>query len=169
MGTLVLLIHDFADIPLEGAKMMTYVKKQRMADGIFVVFTVCWVVSRIGLLPYRILYFSLHKALSVVPMFAAYYIFNGLLCALQALHIVWTWFIVRIAIHAVKNNGIKDLRSDDESESSVGSLKDSSDEVVNSNHKNYSNGGTNVTNNSINSETKLVNNHTNRSTTRTDL
>lgn len=86
--------------------MMTYVKKQRLADGIFVVFTICWMVSRIGLLPYRILYYSLYKALSVVPMFAAYYIFNGLLCALQALHIVWTWFIVRIAIHAVKNNGV---------------------------------------------------------------
>ena len=85
---------------------MTYVKKQRLADGIFVVFTVCWVVSRIGLLPYRILYYSLHLALERVPMFSAYYIFNGLLCALQALHIVWTWFIVRIAIHAVKNNGV---------------------------------------------------------------
>ena len=86
--------------------MMTYVKKQRLADGIFVVFTICWVVSRIGLLPYRILYYCLYQALAVVPIFPAYYIFNGLLCALQALHIVWTWFIVRIAIHAVKNNGV---------------------------------------------------------------
>ncbi|XP_054165549.1 ceramide synthase 6-like [Oppia nitens] len=162
IGTLVLLIHDFADIPLEGAKMMVYVKKQRLADGIFVVFTVCWIVSRIGLLPYRILYYSLYKALDVVPMFAAYYIFNGLLCALQALHIVWTWFIVRIAIHAVNNNGIKDLRSDDES--SEGSLKDSSDELLNgaidgSNvlNKNYSNGGLKtVTNSSIN---LITNNH----------
>jgi len=85
---------------------MTYVKKQRLADSIFVVFTTCWMVSRIGLLPYRIIYYSSYKALAVVPMFPAYYIFNGLLCALQALHIVWTWFIVRIAIHAIKNNGV---------------------------------------------------------------
>jgi ceramide synthetase len=93
----------------KGAKLMTYVKKQRLADSIFVVFTICWMVSRIGLLPYRILYYSTYKALSIVPMFPAYYIFNGLLCALQALHIVWTWFIVRIAIHAVKYNGVSHL------------------------------------------------------------
>jgi hypothetical protein len=153
IGTLVLIIHDFADIPLEGAKLMTYVKKQRLADSIFVVFTICWMVSRIGLLPYRILYYSTYKALSIVPMFPAYYIFNGLLCALQALHIVWTWFIVRIAIHAVKYNGIKDLRSDDES--SPESIKDSSDELFNANTKNYSNGGHSITNSTTNS----VNNH----------
>src|SRR6266487_3995958 len=94
MGTLVLIIHDFADVPLECAKMATYLKRQRVADSIFVVFALCWIFSRIGLLPYRILYYSTYKALDVVPMFAAYYIFNALLCLLQLLHIIWTIYIL---------------------------------------------------------------------------
>lgn len=109
IGTLVLVIHDFADVPLEFAKMMTYAKKQRIADVTFAVFTVCWVVSRLGLLLYRIIFYSSYKALDVVDMFPAYYIFNGLLIALLCLHIVWTWFIIKIMIYAIKNNGVSVL------------------------------------------------------------
>ncbi|XP_046915903.2 ceramide synthase 6 [Dermatophagoides farinae] len=116
IGTLVLVIHDFADIPLEGAKMMAYVKKQQIADVVFNVFALCWIISRIGLLPYRIIYYSSYVAVGLVPMFSAYYIFNSLLIALQILHIIWTYFIIRVAIQAWNNNGIKDIRSDDEDE-----------------------------------------------------
>lgn len=86
--------------------MMAYVKKQKVADVTFNVFALCWVVSRIGLLPYRIIYFSSYVALGLVPMFSAYYIFNGLLIALQTLHIIWTFFIIKVAIHAWNNNGV---------------------------------------------------------------
>lgn len=86
---------------------MAYVKKQHAADITFNVFAFCWVVSRIGLLPYRIIYYSSYVALGVVPMFSAYYIFNGLLIALQTLHIIWTYFIIRVAIHAWNNNGVR--------------------------------------------------------------
>ncbi|KAH9423928.1 Ceramide synthase 5 [Dermatophagoides pteronyssinus] len=106
IGTLVLVIHDFADIPLEGAKMMAYVKKQHIADIVFNVFALCWIISRIGLLPYRIIYYSSYIAVGLVPMFPAYYIFNSLLIALQILHIIWTYFIIRVAIQAWNNNGL---------------------------------------------------------------
>lgn len=122
VGTLVLVIHDFADIPLEGAKMMAYVKKQRVADVVFNIFALCWIISRIGLLPYRIIYYSSYLARWVVPMFAAYYIFNSLLVALQMLHIIWTYFIVRVAIQAWNNNGIKDIRSEDEDEEDIADI-----------------------------------------------
>lgn len=139
---------------------MTYLKKQRAADLIFVVFTLSWIVSRIGLLPYRIIYYSSYLALLVVPMFPAYYIFNGLLCSLQVLHIIWTWFIVRIAIHAVQNNGvsstlspfkghcqyfklfeqIKDLRSDDESSDAIRGSSEDRELANNTNGKLLRNG-----------------------------
>lgn len=106
IGTLVLVIHDFADIPLEGAKMAKYVKRQRLADLIFVVFAIAWIWSRCGLYPYRVIYYSSYVALFLVPMFPAYYIFNGLLCTLQLLHIMWTILILNIAIHALKNDGV---------------------------------------------------------------
>lgn len=50
-----------------------------------------------GLLPWRVISYSTYHALAVVPMFPAYYIFNALLCALQVLHVIWTWLILRIA------------------------------------------------------------------------
>ena len=86
--------------------MMAYVKKQQIADVVFNVFALCWIISRIGLLPYRIIYYSSYVAVGLVPMFSAYYIFNSLLIALQILHIIWTYFIIRVAIQAWNNNGV---------------------------------------------------------------
>lgn len=50
----------------------------------------------------------MYEALLILPMFPAYYVFNSLLCALQILHIVWTWMIVKIALRAMssKNPGV---------------------------------------------------------------
>lgn len=114
IGALVLAIHDVADVPLEGAKLAKYCKKQRLADTIFAIFTLTWVYSRCYLLPTRVIYYTSYEALSIIPFFPAYYIFNGLLWTLQLLHLAWTWLIFRIAYHALKNDGMEDLRSSSE-------------------------------------------------------
>jgi len=88
IGTLVLIIHDFADIPLEGAKLMTYVKKQRLADSIFVVFTTCWMVSRIGLLPYRNLLFVIQGISSGSDVSGLLYIQRSVVCIASLAHSV---------------------------------------------------------------------------------
>lgn len=116
IGVLVMVIHDVADIPLEGAKLAKYCQYQRLADLIFAIFTLTWIYSRCYLLPTRVIYYTSHAALSIVPIFPAYYIFNSLLCALQLLHIAWTWLIIRIVFYALKNDGMRDLRSDSEDE-----------------------------------------------------
>lgn len=139
IGSLVLVIHDFADVPLEAAKMAKYINKQKLADGLFAIFTIAWIISRLGLYPYRIIYSTMFEAITIVPMFPAYYVFNGLLCALQILHIVWTWLIIKIAYQAFTVDGVKDLRSDsDESEdlssSSNNSRNNEVDNNVNANH-----------------------------------
>lgn len=142
IGSLVLVIHDFADVPLEAAKMAKYVENQRVADSCFAVFTVAWIISRLGLYPYRIIFSTMYEALLIVPMFPAYYVFNTLLCALQILHIVWTWMIVKIALRAVssKNPGVKDLRSDsdesnDSSSQNEDDAKDSSSQSNNTSQR----------------------------------
>ncbi|XP_053209499.1 ceramide synthase 5-like [Panonychus citri] len=115
IGTLVLIIHDFADIPLEGAKIARYLRNPVLANIVFAALLVCWIYSRLGLLPTRVIAYSTYYALFILPMFPAYYIFNGLLCALQVLHIIWTWLILKIAHNAIFVDGVKDLReSDDE-------------------------------------------------------
>lgn len=114
IGALVLAIHDIADVPLEGAKLAKYCKLQRLADLIFAIFTVTWIYSRCYLLFTRVIYYTAYEALSIIPFFPAYYIFNGLLCLLQMLHLAWTWIIMRMVYDALKNDGMRDLRSDSE-------------------------------------------------------
>lgn len=121
IGTIVLIVHDFADCPLEAAKMAKYIHKQRLGDMLFVVFTLAWIVSRLGLYPYRVIYSTAFEAVTCTAMFPAYYIFNGLLCALQVLHIVWTWMIIRVALQAISSRQVKDIRSDDSSAASSSS------------------------------------------------
>lgn len=114
IGALVLAIHDVADVPMEGAKLAKYCKKQRLADLLFGIFTFVWIYTRCYLLPTRVIYYTSYKALTVIKFFPAYYIFNGLLMLLQILHFAWTWLIIRIVFYALQNNGMRDLRSDSE-------------------------------------------------------
>lgn len=114
IGALVLAIHDIADVPMEGAKLAKYCKKQRLADLLFAIFTITWIYTRCYLLPTRVIYYTTYEALSIIPFFPGYYVFNGLLCILQVLHLAWTWLIMRIVFYALQNDGMRDLRSDSE-------------------------------------------------------
>ena len=101
VGSLVLLVHDCADIFLEGAKLTKYAQYQKVCDSIFAFFIVVWCVTRLGLFP-RIIYSTSVEAPRIVPMFPAYYIFNTLLILLLVLHIGWTYLIFQIAARALK-------------------------------------------------------------------
>ncbi|BES92325.1 longevity assurance factor [Nesidiocoris tenuis] len=126
IGTLVLLVHDCADIFLEGAKMAKYAKYQKLCDAIFGVFTLLWLITRIGIYPVWILYSTTIKAPQIVnTMFPAYYIFNGLLLLLLLLHLFWTHLILKIAYIALMSGQMEgDIRSsssDDLSDASTNS------------------------------------------------
>lgn len=118
-GTLVLVIHDVADIFLESAKMTKYIKWQRTCDILFGIFTIVWIYTRLYLYPFWILqrqvtpistcycssklclFSTCFGAKEIVPMFAAYYIFNSMLLMLLVLHIIWTYFILKVLYRAV--------------------------------------------------------------------
>nr|AEZ67822.1 AGAP001761-PA [Anopheles merus] len=111
VGSLVLLVHDCADIFLESAKLTKYAQYQKVCDTIFAIFTVVWIVTRLMLYP-RIIYSSSVEAPQILPMFPAYYIFNTLLILLLVLHICWTYLIVQIAVKAIKSGQMEgDVRS----------------------------------------------------------
>ncbi|CAN8003771.1 unnamed protein product [Ixodes hexagonus] len=115
VGTLVLIVHDFADVPLEFARMARYATWLGLANAMFAVFTVSWIVSRVGLYPYRVVYSAVFDAPEIVGMAPVYYIFGFLLMALQLMHIIWTWMILRAAFQAITNKGVEELGSADES------------------------------------------------------
>ncbi|KAM3963874.1 ceramide synthase 5 [Aphomia sociella] len=123
IGTLVLLIHDCADIALEAAKAAKYANYQKLCDAIFTVFIVLWLITRLGIYPFYIIWSTSIRAPMLLPMFAAYYIFNSLLCLLLALHLVWTWLILQVAYKTIKAGQME------------GDIRSSSSEVSDSSHQ----------------------------------
>uniref|UniRef100_A0A6M2DJD1 Protein transporter n=1 Tax=Xenopsylla cheopis TaxID=163159 RepID=A0A6M2DJD1_XENCH len=136
IGTLVLLVHDCADIFLEAAKITKYANYQKLCDCIFGFFTIIWIITRLGVYPFWIMYSTAVTAPNFVPVFPAYYIFNGLLSLLLMLHIAWTYLILQIAYKALAAGQMEgDLRS------SSSDLSDSSgagnDKVILNNHTSH--------------------------------
>jgi len=116
IGTLVLLLHDCADAFLEIAKMTKYAELEKICDVLFGLFTIVWIVTRLGIYPVYILNSTLIEAPKIVPMFAAYYIFNSMLTILLCLHLFWTWYICRVAFKALTTGRVeRDERSSPES------------------------------------------------------
>lgn len=58
-------------------------------------------MHRLGVYPTWILYSTTIEAPQIVEMFPAYYFFNGLLSVLLVLHVIWTYFILKIVYKAM--------------------------------------------------------------------
>ncbi|XP_012584903.1 PREDICTED: ceramide synthase 4 [Condylura cristata] len=85
--------------------------------------------------PPRILYTTLHESITVIqaPPFFAYYFFNALLMLLQALHVFWSYLILRMLCSFTGQGQMeKDVRSDvDEPDSSDGETATESPQLKN--------------------------------------
>ncbi|XP_063217897.1 ceramide synthase 5-like [Bacillus rossius redtenbacheri] len=115
IGTLVLLVHDCADILLELTKMAKYAGRQLACNLLFVLFALLWVATRVGVYPFWILHSTTIGAEEFVHMFPAYYIFNSLLFVLLFLHVIWTCIILKLACKfAFAGQVERDLRSSSE-------------------------------------------------------
>lgn len=114
VGSLVLLVHDTADIPLNATKCAKYAGRPKLCDALLACFIPSWVISRIIIYPFRIVYSSMFEVTAYIEPFTAYYMFIGLLIALQILHIMWTYMIAKIAVLTIKNAKFEDVRSDTE-------------------------------------------------------
>lgn len=116
IGSLVLLVHDCADIFLEAAKSLKYANLQKACDIIFGIFTVTWIITRLMLYP-RIIYSSSVEAPQILPMYPVYYIFNSLLMALLVLHLIWSYMILQIVIQTIRAGQMEgDVRSSSDSD-----------------------------------------------------
>ena len=85
----------------QAAKLCKYTNYQRLCDMLFACFALTWVITRLGVYPTWILYSTTIEAPQIVEMFPAYYIFNGLLSILLVLHVIWTYFILKIIYKAM--------------------------------------------------------------------
>uniref|UniRef100_A0A3Q2DXW4 Ceramide synthase 2b n=1 Tax=Cyprinodon variegatus TaxID=28743 RepID=A0A3Q2DXW4_CYPVA len=103
-GTLIMLVHDSSDYFLESAKMFNYAGWRNACNYIFIVFAAVFIVTRLIIFPFWIIYWTWVYPVTVYPPFFGYYFFNGLLMILQCLHIFWAVLIIRIALRFLTNN-----------------------------------------------------------------
>lgn len=126
VGSLMLLVHDVADIPLQMSKMLIYLEWKKLCDAVFAFFSILWIVTRCGIYPFWIVKNTLFYAVYLVPMHPVYYIFNLLLSLLAILHYYWTYFILRIIV----NTTVKGKIEDDRSSSDWDALSDETSEEI---------------------------------------
>lgn len=123
IGSLVLIVHDSADVLLQLFKILKYVGWQVSCARVYYLFTVVWIITRLGIFPFWIIRSTSIEAPKIVPMFPAYYIFNTLFLLLLTLHVIWTGVILKVAYRTFQGGIMeRDLRSaseesDDDGES----------------------------------------------------
>lgn len=118
VGTIIMLVHDASDYIMECAKMFNYAGWRRTCDGLFVVFALVFIITRLVIFPVWVMYTTLYYSMEIFQPFLGYYLFNFLLVVLQVLHIFWAYLILRMAVKFVFAGKVeKDERSDvDESD-----------------------------------------------------
>uniref|UniRef100_A0AAQ4R6S8 TLC domain-containing protein n=1 Tax=Gasterosteus aculeatus aculeatus TaxID=481459 RepID=A0AAQ4R6S8_GASAC len=79
------------------AKLANYAKYQRLCDGLFVVFSVSFFITRLVIYPFCVLV----ESWEIVGPYRSWWLLNGLLLVLQTLHVIWFYLIARIAVKAV--------------------------------------------------------------------
>lgn len=111
VGSLILAVHDCADIFLEAAKSLNYAKLRKACDAVFAFFAVVWIVTRLIMFP-RIIFGTVFQ--SQLPLYPAYLIFNLMLIGLLILHFIWTYMIFQVIKQSLQSGAVDDVRSSSE-------------------------------------------------------
>ncbi|KNC73042.1 hypothetical protein SARC_14397 [Sphaeroforma arctica JP610] len=126
VGTLVMVIHDAADVFLEIAKTFNYAGYQEIANHGFTVFAISFFFTRLVLFPIviksviekpvEIIFYeeSLYDYVTKGHVVVSHVTFSVLLCILLALHVFWFSIIAKMAMSMITEPVSKDVRSDDE-------------------------------------------------------
>ncbi|KAM8921618.1 ceramide synthase 2 isoform 1-T1 [Pelodytes ibericus] len=113
VGTLIMAVHDASDYFLESAKMFNYAGWKETCNGIFVVFALVFIITRIVILPFWILHCTWVYPMEIYPPFFGYYFFNVMLWVLQCLHVFWAYLILGMAHKFITGkSGVDNERSD---------------------------------------------------------
>ncbi|MCI4379550.1 hypothetical protein PGIGA_G00229710 [Pangasianodon gigas] len=127
IGTLVVLVHDAADVLLESGKVFNYAGWTCTCNTIFILFTLVFMVTRLVIFPFWLIHCTWVYPLEQFQPFFGYYFFNGMLVVLLLLHGFWASLILRMVIKLMFGEMKGDERSDEEEE-------ESQDEAQNHNH-----------------------------------
>uniref|UniRef100_A0A803YAK4 TLC domain-containing protein n=1 Tax=Meleagris gallopavo TaxID=9103 RepID=A0A803YAK4_MELGA len=106
IGTLVMVIHDASDCFLEPTKIFNYMKWKKTCDSLFMIFSAVFLISRLVIFPYTVLYNTYYYSMEIFQPFFGYYFVNALLITLQLLHIFWSCLIIHMSlVHQMGREG----------------------------------------------------------------
>ena len=126
IGCSILLVHDLADIFLESGKCFSYASKAKgnkwissICDTLFAIFAVTFGVTRLYIYPKYLVGSLLFRSpiylnVNDATPWSGYYIFGGLLCVLQVLHVFWFYLIMRMVVQLFTTGIDGDVRSEDD-------------------------------------------------------
>ncbi|XP_045167942.2 ceramide synthase 2-like [Mercenaria mercenaria] len=132
VGTLVLVVHDAADNWLALAKMSIYAKNKTATDIFFGIFLLVWVLSRLIVYPFVVLYCTTVEPFTIGLIdstFGAHQFFNFFLYVLLVLHCIWTYMIFRIVYRKMVKGNVEDVRSDSEDSGEESDNEDDIDDI----------------------------------------
>ncbi|NXT96135.1 CERS4 synthase, partial [Anhinga rufa] len=96
IGSLVMVIHDASDCFLEPTKIFNYMKWKKTCDSLFMIFSAVFLISRLVIFPYTVLYNTYFYSMEIFQPFFGYYFVNALLIILQLLHVFWSCLIIHM-------------------------------------------------------------------------
>ncbi|VDL77901.1 unnamed protein product [Nippostrongylus brasiliensis] len=126
VGTLVLFVHDAADIFIELAKIIRYAHWELALNVVFIIFLAVWISTRLVYYPFwiiRSIWFDAPELIQssyrwgniwqrpLVPR-----VLMIMLSALLVLHIFWTYVILKVAYRSMKGGELDDVREENDSD-----------------------------------------------------
>jgi len=109
IGVTLLVLTDLADPFLEFAKVMKYIGFQKVTDYLFILFAVYFLITRVILYPYIIIY-PVVEYLDVLPYGIGFVILLGVL---QLIFYFWSFLILAIGFNLAMGKGADDTRDEE--------------------------------------------------------
>ncbi|KAF9764721.1 Ceramide synthase 2 [Nosema granulosis] len=109
-GMVVMALHDISDPFLESAKLFIYLKEKITADIIFTLFSIIFIISRLFIFPYVVLYpLGCHLFSGKANLIEHF--FFVFLSSLFVMHVFWTKMIGKVAKNVIVKHEVRDVRS----------------------------------------------------------
>lgn len=105
VGSLVMLLHDPADVFLDAAKLLNALRAERAAKVAFACLVVVWV-------PTRIVHYWADVIYDIVAMAPPQPKYLALLGLVGTLNLWWSYLIARIVVSAARGDAMRDVRED---------------------------------------------------------
>ena len=117
IGSLLMVLHRLADMLLQIAKLLSYFKLKTIANYLFMIFVLTFLVTRLYIYPFYVMHTAIIKFMWYFEPYPWWSIGNCLAIGLQILHVLWAYIILKMAIKVLTKGPLdRDDRSGTEDE-----------------------------------------------------